>query len=137
MSYPNSLPIGMLYPSKYYGKIVPSQFVSLLTCRWGPEKPRQYYVVPILSGLVCEWVPAEDMVLGYANDYIPRNTQYLLMSEEELAARPTFKDITRCRYCINGMINAGIPCNACKGTGKEPSATLSSELETATDFATK
>ena len=83
--YPHSLPVGTPYPSKYHGATVLTRYISTLTYRWGPvAKP--YYIIPILSGLVSEWVPAENIhpqLLAWLNQvekesisdaYAPRNS---------------------------------------------------------------
>lgn len=62
MNLPSSLPIGTRYPSRYFEGYVASEYVANLTYRWGPT-PTPYYIVPILGGMVCEWIPADSIFL--------------------------------------------------------------------------
>lgn len=61
MTFPSSIPIGTPFRSTFYGAEVLSQYEGKLTWRWG-RGAGAYYVIPILGGHVCEWVPVERVV---------------------------------------------------------------------------
>lgn len=67
--YPPALPIGTLFTSRVYGgAVVPTAYVGTLTYQWGAKgqfgsEPKAYYCIPVLGGLVCEWV-ATDLIIG-------------------------------------------------------------------------
>ncbi len=65
---PVAAPKGSVYPSKVHGGMVASEYDGTLTYMWGAKgtsgvDPRPFYCIPVLGGLVCEWVAAENVFL--------------------------------------------------------------------------
>lgn len=65
MTLPSKLPIGTVYRS--LRGVVTSTTVGTLTYMWGAKgvrglDPKPYYCIPILSGLVCDWVSLDAII---------------------------------------------------------------------------
>lgn len=59
---PITIPVGTRYVSTFHRRAVLSRYEGKLTWRWG-RGAGAYYIIPILGGHVCEWVPADCVVL--------------------------------------------------------------------------